>query len=289
MAGSGHGAPRGRQAGRLCTQPKKPQLEPTRRRFPDSTGTSTPIENPDQTRPPREYPERDKDAREQEPGQQRPCLQAEMEAARGTHGVVGRREQGSARRPDGEERRHGNGKGEGSRAGGREDGKKERNGVGWVILNEIRNEQLRKEPRCSVDSPALSSALHLVLHPARPEKRSGEGLEPSEAHCGGGGEGRGGGGQRRRRREERGVLLGEELLHAQHEQGGDRGVVDGHGLVGDVGWLQELRGVVIRAVPSPGRAAAAKHAVRLVEMAQAEQRPQPRMDWRKDWKREVAA
>jgi len=143
-------------------------------------------------------------------------------------------------------------------------------------------------------APVVELCFRLVVHSARSKNRPRHGVKSQDVRRGGGGSGRGEGGGRgsgrrwgrlRRGRRERGVLLREELLHTQHEPGGDRGVVGVHDddrpAVGDVdavarglGALPGLRGVAVRAVPSASRppaAAAAQHACRLVAVAQERQ------------------
>ncbi|KAE8821610.1 hypothetical protein D1007_00392 [Hordeum vulgare] len=72
-----------------------------------------------------------------------------------------------------------------------------------VILNEIRNRQLRKESRCSVDSPALSSAFIWFFTPLDPRSVL-EKVSSPEKH----------------------VLVGEEKEGAEAEAGSDAGDVE---------------------------------------------------------------
>ena len=155
--------------------------------------------------------------------------------------------------------------------------------------------QVQRGLAVSDAASVVELCFRLVVHSARSKNRPRQGVKSQDVRRGGGGSGRrgegGGGGSRRRRglrrrgRRERGVLLREELLHAQHEPGGDRGVVgvhdddrpaaaDADAVARGPGALPGLRGVAVRAVPPAGRppaAAAAQHAGRLVEVAQERQ------------------
>jgi hypothetical protein len=94
--------------------------------------------------------------------------------------------------------------------------------------------QVRRGRGLADAASVVELCFRLVVHPARSKNRPRHGVKSQDVHVRrGGGNGRGGGGGSRRwglrrGRRERGLLLREELPHAQHEPSGDRGVVGVH-------------------------------------------------------------